>query len=221
MIAATPASSNRLPSSKRRQLRRLPPSHRPPPDRRAHRCRRRFGPGCSARGFAHEVGVAHRRRADDHASDAFVEPAFDSSHVANAAAELHRHLVTRPGSASTAAAFIGCPAKAPSRSTTCRYSKPLPLEISRLGGGIVIENGRLRHVAMDQTNALAVFQIDCRKQDHGRHLRKLPIKPQAHRLAFFGMKLRPDDRVAADDRRQARRHNPWSPDNFAGSARRR
>jgi hypothetical protein len=28
---------------------------------------------------------------------------------------------------------------------------------------------------MDKTNALSAFQIDCRKQNHGRHLKKLPI----------------------------------------------
>ena len=85
------------------------------PDRDAPR--KRLG------GRLHQSRIAHRRRADDDAGDALVEPARDGRVIANAAAELDRNAHRRKD-ALDRAAFIGWPAKAPSRSTICRYSKP-------------------------------------------------------------------------------------------------
>ena len=44
--------------------------------------------------------------------------------------------------------------------------EPLILKALGLGGGIIVEHGGLLHVAQLEAHALAVFQIDGRKQDH-------------------------------------------------------
>ena len=49
---------------------------------------------------------------------------------------------------------------------------------------IVGEHGSLVHVAY-QADAAAILQVDGGKQDQGRHLGKLPIRP-GQRLAFSG-----------------------------------
>ncbi len=141
--------------------------------------------GMQPRGLAHELGVLHRGGADDDARDALVQPAVDGAHVADAAAELHRHF-DAARIRSTAAAFIGLPAKAPSRSTTCRYSKPCACEASRLRGGIGVEDRRLRHVAAHQAHAFAVLEVDRGEKDHGRHFRKLAIRASPSVWLFSG-----------------------------------
>ena len=93
---------------------------------------------------------------------------------------------------STASAFIGLPAKAPSRSTTCRYSNPWIGKGPRLRGGIEVEHGRPRHVALFEAHALAVLEIDGGKKYHGFHFRKFEIKAETKALALLGMKLRAD-----------------------------
>ena len=70
---------------------------------------------------------------------------------------------------STAETFIGLPAKAPSRSTTCRCRKPCDLEGVRLRRRIAVEDGGARHVALLQAHGEAVLEIDGGKQDHGSH----------------------------------------------------
>ena len=90
MIAATPASSKRRPSSSAVSVEVCGPAL----DR--HQAvlgvdADRDLAGMEPRRLAHESRVAHRRRADDDARNALGEPALDSLHVANAAAELHRN----------------------------------------------------------------------------------------------------------------------------------
>src|SRR4051812_35611751 len=48
----------------------------------------------------------------------------------------------------------------------------LRLEIARLCGGIEIEHGGARHVALFEANALAVLEIDGGEKDHDRAIRK-------------------------------------------------
>ena len=127
-----------------------------------------------------------------------VQPALDRPHVADAAAELHRHASTRARIASTAAAFIGRPAKAPSRSTTCSQAKPCALEIAGLRGRVVVEDGGLRHVALHQADAVAVLQVDRGKQDHGRHLRKLAMRASPSFWLFSGWNCVPATLSRAD-----------------------
>ena len=64
--------------------------------------------------------------------------------------------------------------------------EPLRDERSRLSGRIGVEHRRARHVALDEANALAVFEIDGGKQDHGRHLRKLAISLRPSVWLFSG-----------------------------------
>ena len=88
--------------------------------------------------------------------------------------------------ASTACALTGLPANAPSRSTTCRYSKPCAAKALRLRGGIEVEHGRARHVALLEAHALAVLQIDRGKEDHGFHFKKFEISANPKRWLFSG-----------------------------------
>jgi hypothetical protein len=60
--------------------------------------------------------------------------------------------------ASTAGAFTGLPAKAPSRSTRCSHSEALRLEICAPGRpGSSLNTVAARHVAELEAHALAAF----------------------------------------------------------------
>ena len=64
--------------------------------------------------------------------------------------------------------------------------EPLRGERLRLSGGVGVEHGRPRHVAMDEPNALAVLEIDGGKENHGRQLRKLAISARPSVWLFSG-----------------------------------
>ena len=64
--------------------------------------------------------------------------------------------------------------------------KALSCERTRLRRRIEIEHGRARHVALLQAHALAVLQVNRRKEDHGFHFRKLEIKARPKRWLFSG-----------------------------------
>jgi hypothetical protein len=51
----------------------------------------------------------------------------------------------------------------------------LLLESSRLGRGVGIEHGRLRHLALAKTHAMSVLQVYGREQDHRRSLLRASI----------------------------------------------
>ena len=55
-----------------------------------------------------------------------------------------------------------------------------------LRGGIEVEHGRARHVALFEPHALAVLQIDRGKEDHGFHFRKFEISARPKRWLFSG-----------------------------------
>ena len=95
-------------------------------------------------------------------------------------------IVTALSIASTACAFIGLPAKAPSRSTTWQIFEALLGEARRLSGGIEVEHGRTRHVALFEADALAVLEVDGGKENHGFHFRKFEIKARPKRWLFSG-----------------------------------
>ncbi len=62
----------------------------------------------------------------------------------------------------------------------------LPLERLRLRRRVVVEDGRLAHVAAHEADAFAVLQIDCRKDDHGRHFKKLAMSASPSFWLFSG-----------------------------------
>jgi hypothetical protein len=64
--------------------------------------------------------------------------------------------------------------------------EPLPGEGARLRRGIEVEYGRARHVALFEAHALAVFQVDGGKENHGFHFRKFEIKASPKRWLFSG-----------------------------------
>ena len=53
--------------------------------------------------------------------------------------------------------------------------EPLALEEAGLRCGILVEDRGPRHVALLEAHALALLQINRRKQNHGVHLRKLAM----------------------------------------------
>ena len=59
--------------------------------------------------------------------------------------------------------------------------EPLRGKVPRLRCGIEIEHGRARHVALFEPHALAVLQVDGRKQDHGFYFKKFEIKASPKR----------------------------------------
>lgn len=62
----------------------------------------------------------------------------------------------------------------------------LVLEGFRLGGGIVVVDGRLVHITKLEAHALAVLEVDGRKEDHGFHLRKLAMRARPSAWLFSG-----------------------------------
>ena len=64
--------------------------------------------------------------------------------------------------------------------------EPLLSEGTRLRRGIEVEHGRARHVALFEAHALAVFQVDGGKEDHGFHFRKFEIRANPKRWLFSG-----------------------------------
>src|SRR3954451_16087740 len=114
------------------------------------------------RGTLHQFRIAHRGRPNDHARDPLVEPGFHGLEIANAAAELHRHgdgLQHRLHSQR----IHRLAGKGPVEIDDVQIFKPLLGEGPRLCGGIEVEHGRARHVALFEAHALAVFQVNGRK----------------------------------------------------------
>src|SRR3712207_7002862 len=50
----------------------------------------------------------------------------------------------------------------------------------------IVEDGRLLHVALHETNAAPVLEVDGRKQDHGRHRKKLAMSLRPSVWLFSG-----------------------------------
>ena len=62
----------------------------------------------------------------------------------------------------------------------------LTFENRGLVGRIVVEHGRLVHVALNEADAAALFEVDCGVEDHGRHLKKLAMSLRPRAWLFSG-----------------------------------
>src|SRR6185436_1463218 len=137
------------------------------------------------RGALHELRIAHCRGADDDARDAFVEPGFHGLEIANAAAELHRHgdgfQHRLDGQRIHRLAGKGAV-----EIDDMQIFESLLGERPRLISRIEVEHGRARHVALFEAHALAVFQVDGGKENHGFHFRKFEIRARPKRWLFSG-----------------------------------
>src|SRR5262245_6184172 len=190
MIAATPTSSNRraISSAVSSEVPALP-RHLSVARGEPHRDLPRIIP----RGLAHEGRVAHGCGADDHAGDALLQPCLHGRGVANAAAELKRNrhgfedAVDRGGVhrlAGEGAVEID----------DMEIFEALRLEGVGLGGGVAVEHGGARRVALLEAHAQAVFEIDGGKENHvssrlplqGFHCRKLAMSARPRRWLFSG-----------------------------------
>ena len=141
--------------------------------------------GMATRRLAHEVRIAHRRRADDDPRDAFGEPALDGLHVADAAAELHRDRHA-PQDRLDGVRVHGLAGEGAVEIDDVEPFEALRLEARGLRRRIVAEHRRLLHVALDEPHAAAVLEVDRRKQDQGRHFRKFAISARPSFWLFSG-----------------------------------
>ena len=142
-------------------------------------------PGVKPRRAAHEFGIAHCRRANDHPINAFAEPGLDRGEVAYSAAELNRHFYARKDGLDRVGIyrFAG---EGPVEIDDVQIFKTLPRENLRLRGRIRVEDGRLFHVASHEAHACAALEIDRRNEDHGCHRRKLAISASPSFWLFSG-----------------------------------
>ena len=141
--------------------------------------------GIKPRRLAHEIGVLQRRRADDDARDALLQPA----------ATVRRSRTPPPSCTfmpvparmrSTAARVHRLPGEGAVEIDDVQIVETLALELSRLRGGVGVEDRRLLHVAAHEAHAFAVLQVDRGEQDHGRHFRKLAISARPRVWLFSG-----------------------------------
>ena len=127
--------------------------------------------GKGLRGRLDEIGVAQGRRADDDAGDAPRQPGFHLFHAADAPAELHRKAHALEDRLHRRAVH-GLAREGAVEIDDMQGLEALRLEARSLRGGVIVEDGCLRHVALLQANALAVLEVDGGVKDHGRHARK-------------------------------------------------
>ena len=103
----------------------------------------------------------------------------------DATAQLHRE-VDRSEDRLDRRAIAALTGKSPIEINDMEIFKALVFERLRLRCGIVIEHGRLIHVAQLEAHALAVLEVDGRKKDHGVHLRKFSISFRPSACDFSG-----------------------------------
>ena len=123
--------------------------------------------------------------ADDDTADALGEPGLDGGEIANAAAELHGTL-DRLQHGLDGLRVHRLAGKGTVEIDDMQIFESLRSEAARLRRRIEVEHGRARHVALFEANALAVFQVDGRKEDHGFHFKKFEIRASPKRWLFSG-----------------------------------
>ena len=67
-----------------------------------------------------------------------------------------------------------------------QMAEALRLERVRLLGGIAVEHGRARHVALLQAHREAVLEVDGGEEDHGFHFKKFAISARPSFWLFSG-----------------------------------
>src|SRR5438477_2097625 len=136
-------------------------------------------------GSLYELRVAHRRSADDHPRNPLCQPRFHGLQVTDATAELHRHGdgLEHRLDRQRVHRLAG---KGAVEVDHVQIFKTLVGEGACLRRRIEVEHGRARHVALFEADALAVFQVDGGKEDHGFHFRKLEISASPKRWLFSG-----------------------------------
>ncbi len=107
-------------------------------------------------------------------------------HVADAAPPSCTEILVCARIRSTACWFTGLPGKRAVEIDDMQIVKALRGELFRLRGGIAMEHRRARHVALLQAHALAFFQVNGGKENHGFHFRKLAISARPRRWLFSG-----------------------------------
>ena len=133
----------------------------------------------------HQLRIAHRRGADDDAGNALGEPGFDRVQVADTAAELYRH-GDRLEHRLDGQRIDRLAGKGAVEIDHMQIFEALRGEAPRLRRGIEVEHRGARHVALFQTHALAVLQIDGGKENHGFHFKKFEISASPKRWLFSG-----------------------------------
>jgi hypothetical protein len=119
-----------------------------------------------SRGTLDQLRIAHGRGTDDNARDALAEPGLNRFQVPDAAAELHRHGNRRQHRLDRIRVHR-LAGKGTIEIDNVQIFESLRGKARGPRRRIKVEHGCARHVALLQTHALAVFQIDRGKQDHG------------------------------------------------------
>src|SRR5262245_16183091 len=141
--------------------------------------------GKGAAGSAHEIGIAGGRGAENDPRHAGFEPAFQCREIANAAAQLDRDRNRRQDRGNGIAVD-----RTPGHGAV-EINDMEPGE-APIGEGPGLCRGALRidgcglHVAAAETDAATTFQVNGRKQDHGRQPRKFPRRPRPSAWLFSG-----------------------------------
>ena len=133
----------------------------------------------------HKLGIAHRRGADDDPRNALGEPGLDRVQVADAAAELYRH-GDRLEHRLDRQRIDRLAGKGAVEIDHMQIFEALRGEAPRLRRRVEVEHRGARHVALFETHALAVLQIDRGKENHGFHFKKFEISASPKRWLFSG-----------------------------------
>ncbi len=114
-----------------------------------------------------------------------VEPGLDRGQIADATAELHGH-----GDRLEHRLDRGCVHRLSGEGAVeidnVEIFEALCGKAFGLCGGIEVEHGRARHVALLEPDALAVLQVDRGEKDHGFHFKKFEISASPKRWLFSG-----------------------------------
>ncbi len=129
--------------------------------------------------------IAHRDRAEDHPGEALFQPGLDMAQRADAAAELHGEIHALEDRLHRRAidALAG---KGAVEVDDVQVVEALAFEAPGLGRRVIVEDGRLLHVAELQTHALPVLEVDGGEEDHGVQSRKLAMSFNPSAWLFSG-----------------------------------
>lgn len=141
--------------------------------------------GMGAARLQDEMGIAQRHRPQNHPGDALAQPEVDAVAGADAATELQRDRHPAEDRLDRGGVH-GAAGEGAVQVDDMQPSGAGGGERARLGAGIGIKDDGGGHVAPLQAHAVAALEIDGRKKDQGRHLRKLPIRRRPVAWLFSG-----------------------------------
>ena len=115
-----------------------------------------------------KAGVFDGCGANDDVADAAVDVFFNGVQVADTATELHRDVVAhRFQDAADGAEVLRLASERAVQVDQVQTPRPFVHPLQGHFGGVFAENGGLVHIALDQANAVAVFEVNGGDEEHG------------------------------------------------------